>query len=103
MFAPQTYIQGEYYQSCQVSILMEILYRHVEHGIDGFNSNANNCEVIKECYFYISYDHTRDTYFVQNCFNIIYKDLLEWHITFKEHCVWLDGCASQFKWSQPFI
>ena len=73
------------------------MYRHVELDVDGFDRNENNCEVIKEYHFYISDDRTHDTCFVQHFFGMICKELSRRKVTFKEHRVWLDGCASQFK------
>ena len=55
------------------------LYRNSKLGIDGFDSNEHNCEVIKEHHFHISDDHMHmhDTCFFQHCFHIIYKNLKE--------------------------
>ena len=51
------------------------MYRHAELDVDGFDSNENNREVIKEYHFYISDDRTHDTCFVQHCFGMLYKEL----------------------------
>ena len=72
-FAPQKEIQSEYYHSDQVSILVNILYKHVELHVGGSNSDENNHEVIKEYHFYISEDRTHDTCFVQHYFNMLYN------------------------------
>ena len=96
-FSPQKEIQSEYYHLDQVSIFVHILYRHAELVIDGFDSDENNREVIKEYHFYISDDRTHDTCFFQHCFNVIYNELLKRRVTFKEHWVWSNGCANQFK------
>ena len=70
-FIPQKEIQCEYYHLDQVSIFVHILYRHAELAIDGFDSDENNHEVIKEYHFYISDDRTHENFFVQHCFNVI--------------------------------
>ena len=77
MFSPQKEIQSEYYDSDQVSIVVHILYKHAELAVDGFDSDENNREVIKEYHFYISDDRTHDTCFVQHCFNVIYNEFLK--------------------------
>ena len=82
-FSPQKEIQSEYYHSDQVSIFVHILYRHVDLAIDGFYSDENNREVIKEYDFYINDDRTHDTCFVQHCFNVIYNELLKRGVTVK--------------------
>ena len=64
---------------------MHILYRHTELDIDGFDSNENNHEVIKEYHFYIIDDQIHDTFFFQHCFNVIYNELLKRRVNFKEH------------------
>ena len=53
--------------------------------------------------FYISDDHTHDTYFVQHCFGKIYESLKSCGIKFNEHWIWSDGCAGQFKSSRSFF
>ena len=56
-------------------MLVHIMYRHADLGVNGFDNNENNHEVIKEYHFYISDDHTHDTCFFQHCFGILYKEL----------------------------
>ena len=53
--------------------------------IHGSDSNENNLifKCLKRTILYINDDHWKDTYFVQPCFDIIYKDLLRQNITFK--------------------
>ena len=79
------------------------MYRHAELDVNGFDSNENNHEVIKEYHFYISDDRTHDTCFVQHCFGMLYKELSRRKINFKEHWVWSDGCAGQFKSACSFL
>ena len=79
------------------------MYRHAKLDVDGFDSNENNREVIKEYHFYIGDDCTHDTCFVQHCFGSLYKELSRRKITFKEHWVWSDGCGGQFKSARSFL
>ena len=51
------------------------MYRLAELDVNGFDSSENNHEVIKEYHFYISDDHTHDTFFVQYCLGMLYKKL----------------------------
>ena len=62
-----------------------------------------NQHVIKEYHFYISYDHTHDTHYVQHCFDIIYGSLKTHGVVMNEHCIWSDRCAHQFKSSRSFF
>ena len=80
-------------------MLVHILYRHAEQNVDHIESTCENQHIIKEYHFYISDDRTHDTCFVQHCFGIIYDSLKDHGITFNEHWIWLDRCASQFKFS----
>ena len=77
--------------------LVHILHRHAEQNADHIERTSENQHVIKEYHFYISDDHTHDTYFVQHCFGNIYDSLKSRGIKFNEHWIWLDGCAGKFK------
>ena len=102
-FVPQQEIQSEYYHSDQVSMLIHILYRHVEQNVDHIESTSENQHVIKKYQFYNSDDRTHDTYFVQNYFENIYSSLKSHGIKFNENWIWLDGCVGQFKYSRSFF
>ena len=65
-----------------MSIIIHIRYLYLfilcidaELDVDGFDSNENTREVIKEYHFYISDDRTHDTCFVEHCFGTLYKEL----------------------------
>ena len=45
-------------------MLVHILYRDAEQNVDHIESMSENRHIIKEYHFYISDDHTHDTYFV---------------------------------------
>ena len=78
-------------------MLVHILYRHAEQNVDHIESTSENKHVIKEYHFYISDNHTHDTYFVQHCFEKIYDSLKIREIKFNEHLIWSYGYAGQFK------
>ena len=78
-------------------MLVHILYRHVEQNVDHIERTSENLHVIKEYHFYISDDHTHDTYFVQHFFEKIYDSLKSHGIKFNEHWIWSNGCIGQFK------
>ena len=40
--------------------------------------------------------------FVQHCFKLHRKWLLDQHLELTQHWIWSDGIASQFKAKQPF-
>ena len=56
-------------------MLVHILYIHAKKNVDHIESTSENRHVIKKYHFYISDDHTHDTYFVQHCFGRIYESL----------------------------
>ena len=90
-FATQKELQSEYYHSNQVSMLVHVLYGHVEQNNDNIESNNDNRHVIKEYHFYISDEHTHDTRFVQHCFERIYDSLKACGIKLNENSIWSDG------------
>lgn len=102
-FVPQNKIQSEYYHSHQVSMLVHILYGHVEQNVDDIERTSENRGVIKEYHFYINNDCTHDAHFIQRCFDKIYDSLKGCGIKFNEHWICLDGCAGQFKSSWSFF
>ena len=71
-FAAQKEIQSEYYHSDQVSIFVQVLYRHSQQYVDGIESTCENRYVIKEYHFYISDDRTHDTHLVQHCIEFFF-------------------------------
>jgi hypothetical protein len=59
-------------------------------------------KVIKELHYYISYDTFHDTIFVQHCFIMHWRFILDQGCTPIEHIVWSDGCSRQFKSSRAW-
>jgi len=80
-------------------MLVHILFRHVEQNFDDIETTSKNQHVSKEYHFCINNDHTHDIHFVQHCFDKIYNSLKGHGIKFIEYWIWLDGCASHFKYS----
>ena len=84
--------------------MVHVSYRHAEEHIDGIQSRVEQRIVIKEAHFYISDDSDHDTLFVQHSFNIFLDSLIKDRgANFKEHWVWSDGCAGQFKSARSFF
>ena len=84
--------------------MVHVSYRHAEEHIDGIQSTVEQQIVIKEAHVYISDDSDHDTLFVQHSFNIFLDSLIKDRgANFKEHWVWSDGCAGQFKSARSFF
>lgn len=89
-FKEQNEIQSMHWYSSQVTIFVHITY-YRKAG-----------EVVKVIHFFISDDKVHDTLFVQHCF-MLHRDWLQQEgVTPKQHWVWSDGAASQFKGARPF-
>ena len=89
-FKEQDEIQSMHWFSSQVTIFVHITYVRIAGSVQ------------KYYHFYISDDKSHDTLFVQHCFMLHYGWLKELGISLKEHWVWSDGAASQFKAKRPF-
>ena len=70
--------------------------------IDGRDNTPQSRDVIKEYHFYVNDDREHDTLFVQHCFGLIYDSFKKNGVSFKEHWIWSDGCAGQFKSARSF-
>ena len=102
-FVAQNEIPSEYNHFDQVSMLLHVLYRHVEQNVDHIESTSENRHVIKEYHFYISDDRTHDTHFLQHSYDKIYDSLKGHGIKVDKHWIWSDGYAGQFKYSQSYF
>lgn len=89
-FKEQNEIQSMHWFSSQVTIFVHITYVRIAGSVH------------KYYHFYISDDKTHDTLFVQHCFMLHHGWLKEIGVSLKEHWVWSDGAASQFKAKRPF-
>jgi hypothetical protein len=52
------------------------LFIYEKFGMNDCDHNVDHREVIKEYHFYISDDPTHDTFFLQHCFDSLYKELM---------------------------
>jgi hypothetical protein len=77
----------------QVTILVHITYRENPD----WSLESEEPLLLKEIYYYISDDRIHDSLFVQHCFMLNWKFLIEHGISHQSHIVWSDGCSSQFK------
>lgn len=55
-----------------------------------------------EYHFYISDDKKHDSYFVQHCLQLHWDSLTEGGFRPRNHWIWSDGCAGQFKSRIPW-
>lgn len=90
-FQIQNEIQSMYFFSESVTILVHItLYR-------GLPTTEGDGDIIKHSHYYISDDKDHDSLFVQHCLMLHWEWLLGSGFEPKEHWVYSDGCAAQFK------
>jgi hypothetical protein len=92
-FMIQDEIQSMHWHSTQVTILVHITLRRVF--LD--DADEGDGEIVKESHFYISDDKEHDTLFVQHCLMLHWQRLQNSGFVPKEHWVFSDGCAAQFK------
>ncbi len=85
-----------HWHNIQISIFVHLIYRLNPLYILG----GEMPKVIKNLHYYISYDTFHYTLFVQQCFIMHWKFLLDQGCTPIEHIVWNDGCFGQFKSSK---
>lgn len=90
-FQPGVEVQSEYFTSFTCTILVHITYRVV------VNRSTKVQKIVKESHFYISDDKEHDTLFVQHCMLKHWKWLDQHGINPKQHVVFSDGSAAQFK------
>ena len=60
-------------------------------------STEDDRKILREYHFYISDDRSHSTEFVHGCFQLFYGDLANRGISYRQHIIWSDNCASQFK------
>ena len=70
--------------------------------IYGEDSTEEKMVILKEYHFYISDDRCHDLDFVQDNFQLFYKNLEDNNIHMEQHWIWSDGCARKFKNSRVF-
>ena len=97
-FEIQNEVQSMHWHSYQVSILVHITFRH-NPDLDPYNEDTF---ILTEYHFYITDDKHHDSEFVQHCFGLHWDHMKRNGFEPKQHWVWSDGCASQFKSKKPF-
>ena len=59
-------------------------------------------KILREYHFYIGDDQSHSMEFVHGCFQLFYGDLTNRGITYRQHIIWSDNCASHFKNARIF-
>jgi hypothetical protein len=99
-FKDQNEVQSQHWFSFQVTILVHISF-HLNPAWDTIDSSTR---VLTEYHFYISDDKTHDNMFVQHCFSLHWRFLVEQGFQLpEEYIVFSDGCATQFKCSRSLF
>ncbi len=98
-FESQNEVQSQHWFSYQISILVQITFRHNPD----FDPYDEDSRIITEYHFYISDDKQHDSEFVQYCFGLHWDHMQRNGYAPKQHWVWSDGCAAQFKSSRPWF
>jgi hypothetical protein len=99
-FKDQNEVQSQHWFSFQVTILVHISFRLNP----AWDTTDLSSRVLTEYHFYISDDKMHDNLFVQHCFNLHWKFLVEQGFQLpQEHIVFSDGCATQFKCSRSLF
>lgn len=97
-FEVQNEVQSMHWHNYQVSILVHISWVRNAHPDPEDESTRN----IMQYHFYISDDRKHDSYFVQHCLQMHWDSIVEGGFTPKNHWIWSDGCAGQFKSRIPW-
>ena len=87
-----------HWHSYQITILVHITWVRNPTPDPNDESTRN----IMEYHFYISDDKKHDSYFVQHCLMLHWDSLVDGGFTPKNHWIWSDGCAGQFKSRIPW-
>ena len=94
-FQPYQEIQSMHWLQHQITILVHICYRWNPAFLADPSSDVP--KLLTEYHYYISDAPEHDTLFVQHCFALHWRHLMDRGIKPNEHIVWSDGCAAQFK------
>jgi hypothetical protein len=89
----QNEIQDMHWFTFQMTVLVHITYRVNPDFVAGIEKTR----ILKEVHYYISNEKDHDTLFVQHAFQLHWNFLTENGCFPKQHQVWSDGCAAQFK------
>jgi len=97
-FQVQNEVQSMHWHSYQISILVHITY----WSNPDFDMHDEDTKILIEYHFYISNDRKHDYEFVQHCFGLHWRYILDQRLPPRWHYVWFDGCTNQFKSSKPW-
>ena len=97
-FEVQNEVQSMHWFSYQITILVHITWVR-NPAPDPTDESTKN---IMQYHFYISDDRKHDSYFVQHCLQLHWDSVVESGFTPKNHWIWSDGCAGQFKSRIPW-
>ena len=88
---PQNEVQEKYYTSQQVSIFVHITFMHSRTSIE------DDRKILREYHFYISNDQSHSMEFIHGYFQLFDGDLANRGISYHQHIISLENCASKFK------
>jgi hypothetical protein len=92
-FQVQNEIQSMYYQSSQITILVQVTYSTTLSTVGGVEDSS----LMRETHYYISDDKMHDTVFVHHCLLRHWRWQLSKGSSPDTYYVFSDGCAGQFK------
>lgn len=92
-FQVQNEIQSLYFNSTQMTILVQVTY-YTTAALDDANDTV---QLVRETHYYLSDDRTHDTLFAQHCLMSHWRWFTSTKFTPHTHHVFSDGCAGQFK------
>lgn len=93
----QNEIQSMHWHTTQVTILVHVTYR-----LDPSYIGNGPREILKVVHYYISYDSSPNTLFVQHCFMLHWRLLQQQGCYPMDHLVWNDGYTNRLKSSKAF-
>jgi len=96
-FQMQNEFQSMHWHSYQISILVHNTYRSNPN----FDAYDEDSKILTKYHFYILDDHKHDFEFVQHCFGLHWKYILDEGFSPRWDYVWSNGSTNQFKSSKP--
>jgi hypothetical protein len=97
-FQMQNEVQSMHWHSYQISILVHITY---QFNLD-FDAYDEDSRILTEYHFHISDDRKHYSKFMQHCFGLHWRYILDQRTSPRWHYVWSHGCVNQFKSSKPW-
>jgi hypothetical protein len=95
----QNEIQSMHWYMFQITVLVYIAYMwNPDYRVGG-----SEPEILKETHYYMSDEPQHDTFLVQHAFLLQWKFMTDRGIFPKQHVVWSDECAGQFKSARSWL